>query len=560
MPIIPLIFSDDTTVFGMTNEMGFRYLLKSTDAGLNWMINRSDGVIPVRMIRIPTTRSLCYAAVGPLDIIFKSTNNGESWVMLHENKFVLKNGLKSLAFIDSVYGVAVGIGSQIMRTIDGGLSWDYLHRGHRANWNDLLFLDDRIGFVVGINMENAFGGLVYRTSDGGRSWNMINVHTIQSIDFSDRMTGWITGQADVRAGGSYQMVFKTSNGGIDWTAVYSWPGLDSSIFLGRDVSFPSNKDGWIAAGSGLLHTTDGGMSWMNFKHTFNVASNYSVERVEFMDQKIGFALLIGSEIKIRDRTAMYRTTDAGITWEQIFSKLLFIDSKGITTGFRLVDFIIRKPNSIWLQCESLSRALTNLPDTLFRSTDSGVSWDAFPSSVGFRAPRQPMFFFDELNGWTYSGTIAYTTKDGGKTWTQHSSYTNFFGIFAKTFFINQKVGWGAGQNGEILHTTTGGLNSISAFISAPSFSLSQNYPNPTSSMTTIPFEITSALSSRELNRSIKLVIYDLLGREVATLLRDQLDVGKNQISFDASRLQAGVYYYRLMVGEQAVTRKMVVVR
>ena len=171
-----------------------------------------------------------------------------------------------------------------------------------------------------------------------------------------------------------------------------------------------------------------------------------------------------------------------------------------------------------------------------------------------------MLFFDELNGWTYSGFHNFTTRDGGKTWTAHASYTNLLEISAKTFFVNQNIGWAAGQNGEILHTTTGGLNTIAGFSQAPSFSLSQNYPNPTSSLTTIPFEITSDVASRNFNHGISLVVYDLLGREVATIARDQLEVGKNQISFDASRLQAGVYCYRLMVGEQAVTRKMVVVK
>ena len=84
--------------------------------------------------------------------------------------------------------------------------------------------------------------------------------------------------------------------------------------------------------------------------------------------------------------------------------------------------------------------------------------------------------------------------------------------------------------------------------------LLQNYPNPFNPTTTIQFQLSEAAR-------VNLVVYDLLGREVAILLsRSERSAGMNRVSFDASGLASGVYLYRLKVGNRSLTRTLTLVK
>ncbi len=79
------------------------------------------------------------------------------------------------------------------------------------------------------------------------------------------------------------------------------------------------------------------------------------------------------------------------------------------------------------------------------------------------------------------------------------------------------------------------------------------YPNPFNSSTTIAFSMPQA-------QFVRLTIYDLLGREVRTLLDEYRQAGIHHISFDASDLTSGIYFYRLQAGETAESRRMVLLK
>jgi len=86
------------------------------------------------------------------------------------------------------------------------------------------------------------------------------------------------------------------------------------------------------------------------------------------------------------------------------------------------------------------------------------------------------------------------------------------------------------------------------------YSLSQNYPNPFNPTTTIKFGLPKA-------GNVKLVVFDILGREVATLINNEFrDVGTYTVNFDASALSSGVYFYRLESGDFSQTKKMLLVK
>lgn len=85
------------------------------------------------------------------------------------------------------------------------------------------------------------------------------------------------------------------------------------------------------------------------------------------------------------------------------------------------------------------------------------------------------------------------------------------------------------------------------------FSLSQNYPNPFNPATTIGYQL-SAVSH------VTLKVYDLLGREVATLVNDEHPAGSYIVTFDAAGLASGVYIYKMHAGEFVQTRRMVLLK
>jgi hypothetical protein len=96
------------------------------------------------------------------------------------------------------------------------------------------------------------------------------------------------------------------------------------------------------------------------------------------------------------------------------------------------------------------------------------------------------------------------------------------------------------------------------------FSLSQNYPNPFNPTTKIKFDIPSVGNGRD--RSVQLIIYDVLGREVATIVNQQLQPGTYEVNFDGTNLTSGVYYYKLVVGDNtnnggfSDTKKMILIK
>ena len=123
-------------------------------------------------------------------------------------------------------------------------------------------------------------------------------------------------------------------------------------------------------------------------------------------------------------------------------------------------------------------------------------------------------------------------------------------------FVNDITGYAAGNSGIILKTTDGGnpvgIRPVSNEI-PNQFSLSQNYPNPFNPTTSFQFAV-SCLSF------VKIVVYDVMGRGVQSLVNEQLQPGTYEADFDGSNFASGVYYYKLTAGDFMETRKMVLIK
>jgi len=99
----------------------------------------------------------------------------------------------------------------------------------------------------------------------------------------------------------------------------------------------------------------------------------------------------------------------------------------------------------------------------------------------------------------------------------------------------------------------GTLPSVEDYLVPKNFELSQNYPNPFNPTTTIEYSIP-----KDANVSIK--IFDVLGKEVATLVNEQRSAGTYIINWNASNFSSGLYFYRITAGEFTDTKKMFLVK
>ncbi len=124
---------------------------------------------------------------------------------------------------------------------------------------------------------------------------------------------------------------------------------------------------------------------------------------------------------------------------------------------------------------------------------------------------------------------------------------NFFGPYS----------WGQvtahpGDAGVIFNITTVGVRDEGPLVPSE-YSLGQNYPNPFNPLTTIPYAVAE-------RSDVLLIVYDMLGRQVATLVNEVQEPGMKTVTFDAASLPSGVYTYRIVAEGFTDVRKMVVMK
>ncbi len=105
----------------------------------------------------------------------------------------------------------------------------------------------------------------------------------------------------------------------------------------------------------------------------------------------------------------------------------------------------------------------------------------------------------------------------------------------------------------ILKTVNSVVTGVEDEINPNTFSLEQNYPNPFNPSTTIKYAIGS-------KQFVSLKLYDVLGKEVATLVNEELEAGTQEVTFDASNLPSGTYFYKINSGSYTETRKMMLLK
>jgi len=386
--------------------------------------------------------------------------------------------------------------------------------------SDVYFVNSNTGWIVGDN------GRIFMTVNGGTNWILKGsgtINSLYSIYFTNSQIGWIAG-----AGGT---IVKTINGGTSWVSQSS--GTTNSLY---SICFINSLTGWIAAGKSIIKTSNAGTNWIMFY------VGYTFNSIYFTDSQTGWG--VGSE------GTKYKTTDGGTDWmyqneSQMYnlSCVYFIDSQ---TG--------------WI----VGGDFGNHTGLIFKTVDGGTSWFNQTIASPLIDRLGAIRFKNSQTGWIigdfggYSGHI-FKTVNGGNNWALQTSAT--FPAPCSIFMIDLQTGWAVGGSpivvggGTILKTTNGGgvfISKISSNI-PNKYNLSQNFPNPFNPVTNINFDIPK-------NTYVKVKIFDILGKEIETLVNEKLNPGTYEVTFNASQYPSGVYFYRLQAGDYNECKKMILIK
>ena len=260
---------------------------------------------------------------------------------------------------------------------------------------------------------------------------------------------------------------------------------------------------------------------------------------------------------------IYKTTNAGVNWtpksfpytDEISGVIFFNSTTGVAVGNGGTGFIGTK---------------------IFRTTNSGNNWDSV-TSINNIIPN----FVNVLPGTGIAFELGYPvdtpyfartytmkSTDYGLTWVIKNfiTYRDITGcslIDQNNFFMS---GGDMGKSAVILKSTNGGnvfVNQSDNGIPS-SFNLYQNYPNPFNPSTTIKFDIPvgqrHAFDLQNNSYAIQLKVFDITGREISTLINEYLHPGTYEVSFDASNLPSGTYFYRLETENFSQTKTMLLIK
>jgi hypothetical protein len=126
----------------------------------------------------------------------------------------------------------------------------------------------------------------------------------------------------------------------------------------------------------------------------------------------------------------------------------------------------------------------------------------------------------------------------------------------------RQPGWHGSTSASMITTLQYDLTATSienSLLTQPEkFVLEQNYPNPFNPTTKIRYSVPSDVKREMLN--VVLNVYDVLGREVATLVNEEKDAGVYEVEFDGTNFSSGIYLYRLNTGNFSTVRKMILLK
>lgn len=519
--------------------------------------------------------------------VFKTLDNGFSWDSIPNNLYLRLNNLFfTNSFTGFIYGRVDDNTSNVrlMKTTNGGMNWNVAQ--NFSGFGQLYFTGNDTGYAVS---NNAF----IKTYNGGLNWSTSYINNLNGASVNKLSV--ISNQKIVAAGGTGEII-KTTNAGLNWTK-YTKSILDANFveagFCDINTGYISGYDGKVyrttngcisfdtlkptlpyswyiytmsvvnknviygAAGDKVYKTTNAGTNWST--HNINL-NNFNVLKIKFINENTGFA--------VSKRNLFAKTIDGGMNWSiynilsynENWSVDFYNENIGIAGGVMLVrtsnggvtwDTLRNVSNGTFIKYINRDTVFIAAYNGVYKSTNGGNSW-SFTSLPGITYCH--MEFPSAHIGYISGYSVMYKTTNQGEQWFKINPG---IGSIAGFSMVDSVTGYSVGNYRGILKTTDGGgaPSSIPQFpVNIPqTFSLYQNYPNPFNPSTKIKFDLPK-------NENVKIIIFDILGRKLETLLDENLTAGVHEVNWNASRYAAGVYFYMLLTDGTKETKKMILIK
>jgi hypothetical protein len=374
--------------------------------------------------------------------------------------------------------------------------------------------------------------------------------------------------------GNPEIYYKQSNDfGITWGADMRLTNeIGNSLLPSMAVSDPFVHIVWYDDISGNFEiyykrSTDNGITWEQAVRLTNdpfysiqpsITASGSDVHVVWHDNRAG-----ESEIYYK------RSTDGGITWE---------DDVRLTNGSGESRYACISESATALHLVWSDEHPGRWKVYYKRSTDRGESWSEDTllnnvyglsefSSIASSGLLVHVIWFDSRNG---NWEIYYKRSfDEGITWQDDTRLTNSPGVswfpsIAASGNVVHAI-WSdlRDMNYEIYYKrdSTGNFVGVIQTNTAETprvYNLYQNYPNPFNPSTKIRFDVIAGNNGH--SSAIRLIIYDVMGREIETLINGTMNPGTYEIQWNASKYSSGVYFYELSAGDYSSIKKLVLLK
>jgi photosystem II stability/assembly factor-like uncharacterized protein len=469
-------------------------------------------------------------AVGWYNIIRKTTNGGLTWFSQFSS--AVSGSYYSCYFTNDQTGWAAGGGqpqntSYIYKTSDGGNNWTSKYYSNSGMIMKIWFSDSLKGIAAGL------GGKILSTTDGGQTWLQVNsgVNTnLTGAFLLNSNSGWIVGDAGV--------ILRTTTGGAVWSPYYSGTiqNLEGVYFLSQSTGFA------VGNGGVILKTTNGGESWISKP---SGTTNW-LNSVSFVGNNTGWAS--GGNYYTSGTGQILKTTDGGENWS----------AQTIPSVPWLADVYFINSETGWA---------VGLNGTIISTVNGGLPLPSapvlvFPLNNAINVPVNTTFRWNQVTNARHY-TIQISTVPNFAVITDSVTVdTNLYNVpygkllNAITYFwrVNgsNAIGTGAWSAVWTFSTLPTGLIQISTSV-PKEYKVFDAYPNPFNPSTKISFQLPVVSSS-------SLKIFDITGKEVATLLNEKLNAGTYTVDWNASEFPSGVYFYRLTAEGYGETKRMTLIK
>ena len=301
--------------------------------------------------------------------------------------------LRGVSAVSERVAWASGAGSTVLRTTDGGTTWQKLNvTSDTLDFRDIDALDADTAYVLSIG--NGSDSRIYKTTDAGATWTMQFKSDDKKV-FLDAMSFWDANHGivfgDSVDGQLY--ILLTENGGQTWTRVPPAslpPALENEgafAASGTNIAVFGKTHAWIGTGAGakarVLRTTDRGRTWQAADTPLVAAQSAGIFSIAFRDEKHG--IVVGGDYRKEQEAVdnLAITSDGGVTWKLV---------KGLS-GYRSVVAYVPGTNKPALVAIGPSGGDYSLDDGQTWSKLEGPGFDTFSF-----APRKATGWAAGANG------------------------------------------------------------------------------------------------------------------------------------------------------------------